>query len=68
MRRRTDRTPQNDNFEEPYQKGFEAYRRGVARHINPYEYNPELYGSTFWEAWFEGWDDAKNQDEIISKP
>jgi len=53
--------PVNDNFEEPYENGIEAYKRGVPRCHNPYEDNPELYGTTFWESWFDGWDDAEEE-------
>jgi len=46
----------NDN--EPYLRGCQAFEAGMQRHENPYE--DDYYGTTFWEAWFDGWDDAND--------
>ena len=55
----------NDN--DPYLLGRSDYERGLDRDMNPYEDAGEYYGTTFWESWFEGWDDAKEEMEIAEK-
>jgi hypothetical protein len=46
----------NDN--EPYLRGRSDYAQDIPRYQNPYEDSTDYYGTTFWEAWLEGWDDA----------
>ncbi len=54
----------NDN--DPYLRGHCDYENGIERQQNPYE---DLhYGTTFWEAWFDGWDDARDEAVILHKP
>jgi hypothetical protein len=45
---------------DPYLRGIADHAAGVPRHKNPYEDDPETYGSTYWESWFEGWDAAED--------
>ncbi len=54
----------NDN--EPYERGRLDYAKGILRERNPYDEG--FYGTTFWEAWFDGWDDARDETEVIHKP
>ena len=44
---------------EPYVRGKNDYARGLSRVDNPYE--DEMYGTTEWESWFEGWDAAETE-------
>ena len=53
--------------EEPYLRGRADYARGVPCDQNPYGSDPETYGTTYWESWFEGWDDAKEECEQTVK-
>jgi hypothetical protein len=55
----------NDNFE-PYERGRRDFEANVPRECNPYDYAD--YGTTFWEAWFEGWDDASNERPKMNQP
>jgi hypothetical protein len=54
----------NDN--DPHMRGRLDYTNSVLREQNPYD--DAFYGTTFWEAWFEGWDDARTETEAIHKP
>ena len=47
----------NDN--DSYQRGREDYAKGIVREHNPYD--EAFYGTTFWEEWFDGWDDANKK-------
>jgi hypothetical protein len=49
----------NDNDDEPYRRGREDFVCGLPRHLNPYDSG--AYGTTMWEAWFDGWDDASDE-------
>jgi hypothetical protein len=49
--------------DDPYCLGRIAFDCGVPRYDNPYDESPELYGTTYWEAWFDGWDEAASQNE-----
>jgi hypothetical protein len=51
--------PVNDNDPDPYRLGIEGFARGVPRHVNPFDETD--YGTTLWEAWFDGWDDASDE-------
>lgn len=51
----------NDNDDDPYRRGQEDFVRGLLRHMNPYD--SSAYGTTMWEAWFDGWDDASDDGE-----
>lgn len=42
---------------EPYVRGKNDHTRGVLRRENPYDL--DMYGTTQWESWFEGWDEAE---------
>ena len=46
-------------YDAPYLQGKADYMRGVAREMNPFDF--DFYGSPSWEAWFEGWDDASEE-------
>jgi hypothetical protein len=46
---------------DPYLRGRSDFERGIPRHMNPYETSD--YGTTLWESWFEGWDDAREDRE-----
>lgn len=58
---------QDNKNPEPYSRGRADYERDVLRYQNPYEENHEVYGTTYWEAWFDGWDDAHEESKIIVK-
>jgi hypothetical protein len=49
-------SPVNDNEPDPYFRGIEDFAGGVPRHMNPFDETD--YGTTLWESWFDGWDDA----------
>jgi hypothetical protein len=51
--------PANDNDPDPYLRGIEDFARGVPRHENPFD--GADYGTTLWESWFDGWDDASDE-------
>jgi hypothetical protein len=55
---------QADN-DEPYLRGRADYARDLMRYQNPYEDTPEPYGTTYWESWFDGWDDAHEESKEI---
>lgn len=52
-------TEANDN--DPYLRGMSDWKSGVPRQDNPYD--DAFYGTTFWEAWFDGWDDAEAENK-----
>ena len=41
---------------EPYVRGKNDHARGLKLVENPYE--DEKHGTTEWESWYEGWDQA----------
>jgi len=43
---------------DPYEKGRQDFEAGLSRDSNPFD--ASQYGTTFWEAWFDGWDDARD--------
>lgn len=53
--------------EEPYFKGRADFARGLLRPQNPYENDPDTYATTYWESWFDGWDDAHNEQQESGK-
>jgi hypothetical protein len=55
----------NDDFE-PYARGRQDFAADVPRECNPYDKGH--YGTTFWEAWFEGWDDARDESSKMNQP
>jgi hypothetical protein len=52
--------PANDNDSDPYLRGMDDFARSVPRHMNPFDLTD--YGTTLWESWFDGWDDAREED------
>ncbi len=58
-------TTENDGG--PYVRGRLDYERGVPRSENPYGDLPKNKGSAIWEAWFDGWDEARREHENSKK-
>ena len=52
---------------EPYLRGRRDHALGIPRCQNPYEDDPDTYGTTAWESWFEGWDDAESWRALRSE-
>lgn len=51
----------NDN--DPYLRGRREFEEGAPRNCNPY--GADFYGTTYWEAWLEGWDDAQEDRDRV---
>jgi hypothetical protein len=50
-----------------YHRGRTDHALGVPRNANPYDDHPD-YGTQDWEIWFEGWDDAEEEQVSILRP